>query len=71
MAGLHAIQEVLDQPMLKCKKEKNVHWLSHDMAIKAVICTYPGILLVLIMRHQSVENLQHMAFYSSRNVTSF
>ena len=47
MAGLHAIQEVLDQPMIKCKEAKDVRWLSHDMAIKAVIRTYPAILISL------------------------
>jgi hypothetical protein len=47
MAGLHAIQEVLDQPTLKCKEAKDVRWLSHDMAIKAVIRTYPSILVSL------------------------
>ena len=47
MVGLHAIQEVLDQPMIKCKEAKDVRWLSHDMAIKAVIRTYPAILISL------------------------
>ena len=47
MAGLHAIQEVLDQPMIKCKEAKDVRWLSHDVAIKAVIHTYPVILISL------------------------
>ena len=48
MAGLHAIQEVLDQPMIKCKEAKDVRWLSHDMAIKAVIRTYQAILISLV-----------------------
>ena len=47
MAGLHAIQEVLDQPTLKCKEAKDVRWLSHDMAIKSIIRTYPALLVSL------------------------
>ena len=42
--GLHAIQEVLDQPK---SKAKDVHWLSYDMAIKAVIHTYSSVLVSL------------------------
>ena len=44
MAGLHVIQEFLDQPIIKCTAAKDVHWLSH---IKAVICTYSSILVSL------------------------
>ena len=47
MAGLHTIQEVLEQPTLKCKAAKDVRWLSHDMAIKAIIRTHPAILMSL------------------------
>ena len=47
MAGRHAIQKVLDQPTLKRKKAKGVLWLSYDVAIKAVIPTYPSILVSL------------------------
>ena len=43
-AGLHAIQEALDQQALMCKEAKDIHWLWHDMAI---IRTYPAILVSL------------------------
>ena len=33
MASVHAIQEVLDDPTIKCKLAKDVRWLSHDTAI--------------------------------------
>ena len=47
MANLHAIQEVLDDPSIKCKLAKDVRWLSHDMAIKAVLRTLPSLLVNL------------------------
>jgi len=47
MASLHAIQEILDDPQIKCKLAKDVRWLSHDNAIKAVIRTLPSILVSL------------------------
>ena len=37
MANLHAIQEILNDPQIKCKQAKDVRWLSHDNAIKAII----------------------------------
>ena len=43
MANLHAIQEILNDPQIKCKQAKNVHWLSHDNAIKALIRSLPSI----------------------------
>ena len=47
MASLHAIQEVLNDPLIKCKLAKDVRWLSHDNAIKALIRTFPSILVSL------------------------
>ena len=47
MASLHSIQEVLNDPSIKCKQAEDVRWLSHDMAIKAVICTLSSILVSL------------------------
>lgn len=47
MASLYAIQEILDDPQIKCKLAKDVRWLSHDNAIKAVIRTLPSILVSL------------------------
>ena len=32
---------------MKCKLAKDVHWLSHDMAIKAVLCTLPSLFVSL------------------------
>ncbi len=47
MASVHAIQEVLDDPIIKCKQAKNIRWFSHDMAIKAVMRTLPSLLVSL------------------------
>ena len=47
MASLHAIQEVLNDPVIKYKQAKDVYWLSHDNAIKALIRTLPSILVSL------------------------
>ena len=47
MANLCAIQEVLDDPSIKCKLAKDVRWLSHDMAIEAMLCTLPSLLVSL------------------------
>ena len=46
-ASLHAIQEVLNDPSIKCKQAKDVRWLSHENAIKAVVCTLPFLLVSL------------------------
>ena len=44
MANLYdATQEVLNDPSIKCKLAKDIRWLSHDMAIKAVIRTLPSL----------------------------
>ena len=47
MASLHAVQEVLNDPSVKCKLAKDVRWLSHDMAIEAIIRTLPSLLVSL------------------------
>ena len=47
MANLHAIQEILNDPQIKCKQAKDVRWLSHDNAIKALIRSLPSILVSL------------------------
>ena len=47
MASLHAIQEILNDPLIKCKLVKDVRWLSHDNAIKAVIRCLPSLLVSL------------------------
>ena len=47
MASLHSIQEVLNDPHIKCKLAEYVRWLSHDHAIKALIRTFPSILVSL------------------------
>lgn len=54
MANLHAIQEVLNDPVIKCKQAKDVRWLSHDNAIKALIRTLPSILVSL--EREAAEN---------------
>ena len=47
MAGLHAIQEVLDNPKIKLKQAKDVRWLSYDAAIAALIRTLPALIVSL------------------------
>ena len=54
MANLHAIQEVFNDPNIKCKQAKDVRWLSHDMAIKALIRTLPS--LFISLDHEASEN---------------
>ena len=54
VANLHAIQEVLNDPSIKCKLAKDVRWLPYDMAIKAVIRTLPFLLVSL--NHEASEN---------------
>ena len=47
MANLHVIQEILNDPLIKCKLAKDVRLLSHDNAIKALIRCLPSILVSL------------------------
>ena len=47
MGNLHAIQEVLNDPLIKCKLAKYVRWLSHDNAIKALVHCLPSILVTV------------------------
>ena len=47
MASLHAIQELLNDPQIKCKQAKDVCWLSHNNAIKALIRSLPSVLVSL------------------------
>ena len=47
MAGLHAIQAILDSPTVKLKQAKDVRWLSYDAAIKAIISTLPALIASL------------------------
>ena len=39
MVGLHAIQSVPNEPMIKLKEAKDVRWLSHDAPVAAILCT--------------------------------
>ena len=54
MADLHGIQEILNDPVIKCKQAKDVCWVSHDNAIKALIHTLSSVLVSL--DHESSEN---------------
>ena len=47
MAGLHAIQEILNDPIIKLKEAKDVRWLSHEHAIRALIRTLPSLITSL------------------------
>lgn len=46
-AGLKAVQELLDSPVLKMKEAKDVRWLSHDNAIQTLRRTLPAVLIAL------------------------
>ena len=59
MASLHAIQEILNDPVIKCKQAKDVCWLSHDNAIKAIIRSLPSLLVSL--DRESSENAEPTA----------
>ena len=47
MAGLHAIQEVLADPLVKLKQAKDVRWLSHEVAISSILRTMPSLIASL------------------------
>ena len=47
MAGLHAIQEILNDPVIKLKEAKDVRWLSNEHAIKALIRILPSLITSL------------------------
>lgn len=47
MATLHAIQGILNDPQIKCRQAKDVRWLSHDNAIKALVGSLPSLLVSL------------------------
>ena len=47
MAGLHAIQEVLDDSVIKLKQAKDVRWLSHEAAISSILRTMPSLIMSL------------------------
>ena len=42
MAGLHLIQEVFNDPIIKLTQAKDFRWLSHDAAINSIIRTLPS-----------------------------
>ena len=41
------LQELLNDPQIKCKQAKDVHWLSHNNAIKALIRRLNSVLVSL------------------------
>lgn len=47
MAGLHAIQMVLADPVIKLKQAKDVRWLSHETAISSILSTMPSLIASL------------------------
>lgn len=53
MAGLHAIQAVLDDPIIKLKQAKDVRWLSHKAAISSTLSTMP--LLIASLEREGSE----------------
>ena len=47
MAGLHAIQEILNDPIIKLKQATDVRWLLYDAAIGSILRTLPSITVSL------------------------
>lgn len=47
MAGLHALQAVLDDPVIKLKQAKDVRWLSHEAPISSILLTLPSLITSL------------------------
>ena len=47
MSGLHAIQALLDDPVIKLKEAKDVRWLSHDAAVATLLRTLPSLIASL------------------------
>lgn len=47
MTGLHAIQEVLEDPVIKLKQAKDVRWLSHESAISYILQTIKSLMVSL------------------------
>lgn len=47
MAGLHSIQEVLSDAIIKLKQAKDVRWLSHEAAILSILHTLPSLIASL------------------------
>ena len=47
MAGLHLIQEVFNDPIIKLTQAKDFRWLSHDAAINSIIHTLPSLIASL------------------------
>ena len=44
---MHAIQAVLDDPIIKLKQAKDVRWLSHEAAISSILSTMPSLIASL------------------------
>ena len=59
MAGLHAIQEILNDPIIKLKQAKDVRWLSYDAAIGSILRTLPSIIVSL--EHEGTERSEPTA----------
>ena len=65
MANLHAIQEILNDPVIKCKQAKDVRWLSDDNAIRALCVHFHLSLSALKEKQQKIGNLLHMGYINS------
>ena len=59
------LQELLNDPQIKCKQAKDVHWLSHDNAIKALIRSLNSVLVSLDREASEKVNPLLMAYISS------
>ena len=64
MAGLHAIQEILNDPIIKLKQPKDVRWLPYDAAIGSILRILPSIIVSL--EHEGTERSESTLPNSSR-----
>ena len=56
--GLHAIQEILNDTVIKLKEAKDVRLLSHEHLIRALIYTLPSLITSLEREVTDMSPLQ-------------
>ena len=59
MSGLHAVQDVLDDPEINLKESKDVRWLSHNNAVQSLRRTLPSV--VASLEREAAERGEPMA----------
>ena len=69
MAGLHTIQEILNDPVIKLRAAKDRRWHSHEHVIKAVIRILPS--LITSLEREATERDEHSAVGLVRVVKTY